>query len=112
EQAALTLQRAPASVERSAPFSGMGFDSLRAAELHQRLLKLTGLSLSISMLWNYPTIDEFAAALWDQLNTKSNEQPESATEPVRAAPATSIDELLSEIMGLPDSEVDASFETK
>jgi long-chain acyl-CoA synthetase len=64
QQAARTLQREPIAVPRSAPFLSMGFDSIRAAELHQRLLKLTGLPLSITLLWNYPSIDELAAALW------------------------------------------------
>jgi long-chain acyl-CoA synthetase len=67
-QAALCLQRQPASVERSVSFQSMGFDSLRAAELHQRLVKLTGLPLSITVLWNYPSIDELAAALWARLD--------------------------------------------
>jgi hypothetical protein len=47
----------------------MGFDSLRAAELHLRLVRLTGLPLSITMLWNYPNILELAAALLDQMNS-------------------------------------------
>jgi long-chain acyl-CoA synthetase len=74
EQAALCLQREPASIARSASFQSMGFDSLRAAELHQRLVKLTGLPLSITMLWNYPSIDELAAALWVRLDASREER--------------------------------------
>jgi long-chain acyl-CoA synthetase len=70
EQAALCLQREPASIARSASFHSMGFDSLRAAELHQRLVKLTGLPLSITLLWNYPSIDELAAALSVQIEAR------------------------------------------
>jgi long-chain acyl-CoA synthetase len=74
EQAALSLQCEPASIARSALFQSMGFDSLRAAELHHRLVKLTGLTLSITMLWNYPSIDELAAALWTQMTAKLEEK--------------------------------------
>jgi long-chain acyl-CoA synthetase len=80
QQAALTLQREPKSISRSAPFLSMGFDSIRAAELYQRLLKLTGLPLSITMLWNFPTIDELAAALWSLWY----ESPRDGKEPTAA----------------------------
>jgi hypothetical protein len=113
EQAALALQCATASLARSASFWNMGFDSLRAAELHQRLLKLTGLPLSITMLWNYPTIDELAAALWAQMTEDPTARPQSATEPVHKPRGISdLNELLSEVEGLSDAEVDDSFRAK
>jgi long-chain acyl-CoA synthetase len=73
EQAALCLQCAPATIERSAPFHSMSFDSLRIAELHLRLVKLTGLPLSITMPWNHPTIDALSAALWLEMNGHAHE---------------------------------------
>ena len=113
EQAALTLQREPASVARSAPFQKMGFDSLRAAELHERLVKLTGLPLSITLLWNYPSIDELAGALWTQMNARQHDRQEPPAEPVPTARgATDFDQLLNEVEGLSDSDVDASLRAK
>jgi long-chain acyl-CoA synthetase len=110
EQAALSLQGEPASVVRSAPFQEMGFDSLRAAELSLRLVKLTGLPLSITVLWNYPSIDELAAALWAQVTEKPSDLPQSVTLPLRTTPdLTDLGELLSEVEGLSDAEIDASF---
>jgi long-chain acyl-CoA synthetase len=67
EQAGASLQCEASSLVRSAPFQSMGFDSLRVAELQQRLVKLTGLSLPLTLLWNYPSIEELAAALWEQM---------------------------------------------
>jgi long-chain acyl-CoA synthetase len=111
EQAALCLQCEPAAVARSAAFQSMGFDSLRAAELHERLVKLTGLPLSITMLWNYPSIDELAAALCAGMGAKRDNTP--ATEPARPAPAAKdFDELLSEVEGLSESDVDASLRAR
>jgi hypothetical protein len=63
----------------------MGFDSLRSAELHQRLMKLTRLPLSITILWNYPCIDQLAAALWAQVDARMNPRPETAVEPASNA---------------------------
>jgi long-chain acyl-CoA synthetase len=110
EQAALSLQRESASMSRSATFQSMGFDSLRAAELHFRLAKLTGLPLSITTLWNYPNIDEFATALWAQLTGEPTDRPLLGTVPVRTMrTSTDLDDLLGEVEGLSDSEVDAAL---
>jgi long-chain acyl-CoA synthetase len=77
EQVALTLQCEPRSVDRSASFRDMGLDSLQATELHLRLLKLTGLPLSITLAWNYPSVDELAAALLaHELSAKPSVAPE------------------------------------
>jgi long-chain acyl-CoA synthetase len=119
EQAALTLQREPATISRSASFQSMGFDSLRAAELHQRLVKLTGLPLSITMIWNYPSIDELAAALWAQMNRVA--RPESSKgvvdtskplEDSERATTANLDELLNELERMLDAEIDASFRAR
>jgi long-chain acyl-CoA synthetase len=108
EQAALCLQCEPASIARSASFQSMGFDSLRATELHQRLVKLTGLPLSITMLWNYPSIGELAAALWAQRNANQEDRPEP--EPVPPARSSNdLADLLSDVESLSESEVDALF---
>jgi long-chain acyl-CoA synthetase len=110
EQAALSLQCEPCSIARSASFLSMGFDSLRAAELHQRLVKLTGLPLSITMLWNYPSIDELAAALWTQMHAKPNDGPQAETRPARTLlDVGGLEKLLSEVENLSDSDVNASL---
>jgi long-chain acyl-CoA synthetase len=113
EQAALSLQCEPASIVRSASFQDMGFDSLRATELSLRLVKLTGLPLSITVLWNYPSIDGLAAALWTQMTEEPADRPQPAIEPVHTPrDMADLDALLSEVEGLSDAEVDASFRAK
>jgi long-chain acyl-CoA synthetase len=111
EQAALCLQRDPASIARSASFESMGFDSLRAAELHQRLVKLTGLPLSITVLWNYPSIDELASALLAHRDAgPENRRPTEPATPAR--PTKDLGDLVTELEGLSESEVDALFRTR
>jgi acyl carrier protein len=111
EQAARALQREPASVERSALFRDMGFDSLRAAELHLRLVRLTDLPLSISVLWNYPSIDDLAAALWAQLAGQPIDAPAAEATPAARA-SKDYSELLADVAGLSDAEVDAALRAK
>lgn len=66
-QVAATLQRSGADISPTVPFQSLGFDSIRSAELHNRLLQLTGLPLPITLLWNHPTIDELATVILDRL---------------------------------------------
>jgi long-chain acyl-CoA synthetase len=111
EQAALCLQCDPASIARSASFESMGFDSLRAAELHQRLVKLTGLPLSITVLWNYPSIDELAAALLTRQDAGHHDRRPTGPAPP-AHPTKDLGELLSDLEGLSEAEVDALFRAR
>jgi long-chain acyl-CoA synthetase len=113
QQAAVCLQCEPASIVRSAAFHSLGFDSLRAAELSLRLVRLTGLPLSITLLWNYPSIEELAAALWAQMTEGPTGRTQSAMGSGNTTQAvTSLDELLDEVESLSDSEIDASLRTK
>jgi long-chain acyl-CoA synthetase len=110
QQAALCLQCEPTALTCSASFQSMGFDSLRATELHLRLMELTRLPLTISMLWNYPSIDALAVAIWDQMQAKSKDAEQLGAEPVQDVSAgKSLDEILGEVEGLSDSEVNSAF---
>jgi aryl carrier-like protein len=101
----------------SASFQSLGFDSLRAAELHQRLVQMTGLPLSITMLWNYPSIDEFADALVTMMQSGGEApfMPADAlptTPPPSGSalpPRTSLDDMLNEVAALSEADVDAFF---
>jgi long-chain acyl-CoA synthetase len=113
KQAALSLQCELEAISHTASFESMGCDSLRAAELHQRLIMLTGLPLSITILWSYPNLDALADALLDRLNGNANE---TAPEEVATAPVDSgmgdFDELLAEVAVISNSDVDALFRAK
>jgi long-chain acyl-CoA synthetase len=106
EQVALTLGRG-VPVERSVSFRDMGFDSLLAAELNLRLVKLTGLPLSITTVWNHPSVEALAGALRARLNPAPAERPGPAAG-AEAAPAN-FDELLRQLESLSDADADAAF---
>jgi len=110
EQAALTLQRKPASIARSDSFHSLGFDSLLAAELHLRLLQLTGLPLPITMLWNYPSIEQLADALWARISARPfDPQPQANQADSSTLATTTLDDLLREVDRLSETDVDALF---
>jgi long-chain acyl-CoA synthetase len=108
EQAALTLRRG--QVDRSASFRDLGFDSLLAAELHLRLGKLTGLPLSITLLWNYPTPESLAGALLAQLGPETPGPPEPPVGAGADVPAAaSLADLIRGVGALSDADVDATL---
>jgi acyl carrier protein len=111
EEAASCLQRDPPSVATSASFESLGFDSLRAAELHLRLVRRTGLPLSITVLWNYPSIDELAAALSSGEGAGAGGEPAAEAAPP-AGPAGDLGALLGDVEGLSEAEVDALFRAR
>jgi len=63
EQAATILRCPVAELALGASFQNLGFDSLRAVELQERLAKMSGVALSLTTLWNYPSIEAYAGFL-------------------------------------------------
>ncbi|KAK1185165.1 type I polyketide synthase [Streptomyces sp. NBS 14/10] len=66
--AALVLGRDdPDTVHPGAHFRGLGFDSLTAVELRNRLNAATGLRLSTTLVFDHPTPDELARHVGEQV---------------------------------------------
>ncbi|MGC4766977.1 SDR family NAD(P)-dependent oxidoreductase [Micromonospora sp. DT46] len=70
--------QAPATIDGETPFRQLGYDSLIAVQLRNRLCAATGLSLPASLVFDYPTPDILAGHLLDALGLGTAE----------AAPAT------------------------
>ncbi|MEV0535384.1 SDR family NAD(P)-dependent oxidoreductase [Kitasatospora sp. NPDC050463] len=70
-------------------FTELGFDSLTAVDLRNRLNKVTGLSLPTTLIFDYPSPAELAGFLLPQLVEVETEQPravlDSASSPVNPA---------------------------
>ncbi|GAB2730746.1 type I polyketide synthase [Kitasatospora kifunensis] len=83
ESAAVVLgHHGTAAFDGNQPFKELGFDSLSAVKLRNRLHDFTGLSLPSSLVFDYPT----PAALADHLRAELlGEQPQFAPEPTEAA---------------------------
>jgi acyl transferase domain-containing protein/aryl carrier-like protein len=72
------------SIEPTLTFNEIGFDSLIAIELRNRLSSMVGVKLPTTVLFDYPT----AAALIDYLLTEMRGKDLSLRQPVMTAPVT------------------------
>ncbi|MFF2192474.1 type I polyketide synthase [Streptomyces sp. NPDC058157] len=88
DQAAVVLGHpAGTAVDAGQPFTQLGFDSLTAVELCNRLAAATGLRLPSTLVFSYPTPDELAGHLLDLLRPAAPEDAGAGTaaEPARDA---------------------------
>ncbi|WP_222869210.1 type I polyketide synthase [Actinomadura chibensis] len=86
--------RSVQAVEPDRPFQELGFDSLTAVELRNRLKRTSGLALPATLVFDYPT----PAALADLLGERLLQtRPETATAP--AARRVAVDEPIA-IVGM------------
>ncbi|GAB4916926.1 hypothetical protein MAHJHV64_39240 [Mycobacterium avium subsp. hominissuis] len=98
--AAAVLGHSTADVDPGDAFSDLGFDSLTAVELRNRLKIATGLTLSPTVIFDHPTPAALAEHLGGQLTSAG---PTPAAPAETAAPpdrSSRIDEVVSELQTL------------
>ncbi|MFZ6183823.1 type I polyketide synthase [Nannocystis pusilla] len=74
----------PARVDRDLPFRQLGFDSLLGLELRNRLEAGLGLTLSATLIWTWPTVQDLTRHLGERLGW-------DAPPPAPATPAPALD---------------------
>jgi len=72
------LRLEEARIARTTPFGNLGLDSLLGLELKNRLERTLGLSLAVTTLWRYPTLDRLSHALLERTGLRAERPPSSA----------------------------------
>ncbi|HTZ42871.1 MAG TPA: type I polyketide synthase, partial [Jatrophihabitans sp.] len=83
----------PAAIEADRPFKDLGFDSLTAVELRNRLAEVSGLRLPATLVFDYPNPAAIAGLLRDQLLASQ------AAPAVAVSAAVAVDEPIA-IVGM------------
>jgi acyl carrier protein len=73
--AAVLRYEAGQEVDPDRPFKDLGFDSMAAVELRNRLRAVTGLSLPATLVFDYPTLGTLAAHLVTQVLPEESAVP-------------------------------------
>nr|CCE88379.1 polyketide synthase [Sorangium cellulosum] len=107
EQVGKVLHMPPARIDRDAPFSGFGMDSVMSLELRNRLEVSLGLKLSATLLFTYPSLAALATYLMTALSPAgAPKKPAPRGDAAAGADAAS----LERIKQLTDSEMAALLE--
>jgi phthiocerol/phenolphthiocerol synthesis type-I polyketide synthase A len=107
KQVATILKMAPEQINRGNQLGNYGFDSLMAIKLRNRLEQELHLTLSATLVWNYPTLGEMSVYLARKMNLPlSEEDAAAAAESAAATPAEEalLDDILTGIESLSDED--------
>ncbi|MEU6767616.1 SDR family NAD(P)-dependent oxidoreductase [Streptomyces sp. NPDC046853] len=91
----------PSEVEADRAFQELGFDSLNAVELRNRLNKLSGLQLTNTVVFDYPSVGALAAFLNGRLAVQDTPAPATLPAALDSGP---VSPLLKRLAGLGKDE--------
>ena len=89
-EVAAALGHDPADLETDRAFRDLGFDSLTAVDLRNRMASATGVGLPVTLVFDYPTVDDLVRHLSEELPGGAEED---APEPQGQAPVTAEDPI-------------------
>ncbi|WP_460999418.1 SDR family NAD(P)-dependent oxidoreductase [Streptomonospora sediminis] len=88
EVAVVLGYRSAGAVNTRSTFNELGFDSLTAVELRNRLSATTGMQLSATLVFDYPDLDALTGFLLAELGAADSDTPATGTAPAGPAAAT------------------------
>jgi acyl carrier protein len=105
EQLGRVLRLEPARIDRRAPFTSLGVDSLSSMELRNRLEASLGLQLSAALLFTHPTSTALAAHLLEAIYPSPASAP-APVAPSAAPPAPDLHDLgADDLLAMLDAEL-------
>jgi acyl carrier protein len=93
EQLSQVAQIALSQIDRDTPFTSLGLDSLMGLEMRNRLEMGSGLELSATLLWTYPSLGSLGKYLYERLALLPKEDDPSGIMITQEMPALKLDEL-------------------
>ncbi|MBN1219684.1 MAG: SDR family NAD(P)-dependent oxidoreductase [Anaerolineae bacterium] len=105
EQVAQVVWLPPAQVDPHMPLSNLGVDSLMALELRRRLERDLHLTLSATLIWNYPSIADLIPYLVGQMGIPVEDNGPDL--PVAAEPQPEQLEFLDKLEQISEEEAEA-----
>lgn len=115
---ARVMRCSSAELEPGRPLMELGLDSLMAVELRKQLARAAGFPIPASLVFRYPTIAAIAGHLAEKLAPAGDAPRQHDPEPPAASPAAppteprggdSLDDLLDEVEGLSDEEIERAL---
>ena len=104
DELARKLRVPSAQIDVRKSFKSLGLDSLTALELRNGLELATELTLSATVVWNYPSVAQLAGHLAEEMDIEPQVETDSETQ--RSDPAgESFDALVGELESLSDDEL-------
>lgn len=95
EQVAQVLHLPPSRVPLNRPLKTLGLDSLGTVEFIKRLETSLGLSLSATLVWNYPTLMELVAYLVGKIDTSLHgTEKEELIPAVQLTPPSAVEDVI------------------
>ncbi|HEY9089851.1 MAG TPA: beta-ketoacyl reductase, partial [Anaerolineaceae bacterium] len=103
-QAAVVLRLPPARVDVLKPLRSLGMDSLMGIEFRNRLESSLDVTLSATLVWNYPTVNDLVPFLAEKMGITLEETAPATPAEV---PAAREPELSADIENLSDDDLAA-----
>jgi acyl transferase domain-containing protein/NADPH:quinone reductase-like Zn-dependent oxidoreductase/acyl carrier protein len=107
------LKLDPARLDRQGALERLGFDSLMALELRNRLERSLGLTLPATLIWAYPTMVALAAYLSEQfehsLNGQQAEHTPEATDRSEQLAEDRWNSFFSSVRDITESDLDTAI---
>jgi NAD(P)-dependent dehydrogenase (short-subunit alcohol dehydrogenase family)/acyl carrier protein len=104
EQLGQVLRIDPGSIDRDAPLTNLGFDSLMALELRNRLELSMGSRLSATLIWSHPTVADLASHLLQKAVTGEGGEAGKAAPAETRRTTTASAAVVDDLGGLSEAE--------
>jgi NADPH:quinone reductase-like Zn-dependent oxidoreductase/acyl carrier protein len=105
EQVGQVLRLPPARVDLHKPLRTLGMDSLMTIEFRNRLETSLGLTLSATLVWNYPTVAELTPFLAEKAGIPLDAAEPAIPDQAPTSDAAASEAVSSELEQLSDEEV-------